>query len=236
MEKGAQRAPFILKLSINKLYALTGESQKIVDISPGILTITGVLRCNIPTHHRSERSYDMFAVSEDFGAVQKASVDHLLKFADAATQATEQWLDLNIKSAKAATAEVTKQMRALATAKDVQELTSLQTTFAQDNADKVLGYSKAVFAWASETQGQVSKLVEEQFGEVNKAVSTAVEKAAKSAPAGSEFAFSAVKSALATANQAYETMSKAGKQVAEMTEQSINTAANTITTPRKKAA
>jgi hypothetical protein len=31
-------------------------------------------------------------------------------------------------------------------------------------------------------------------------------------------------------------MSKAGKQVAEMTEQSINTAASTIATPRKKAA
>lgn len=178
----------------------------------------------------------MFAVSEDFGAVQKASVDHVLKFADAANQAAEQWLELNIKSAKAASAEVTKQVRALAGAKDVQELASLQSAFAQENADKLLGFSKAVLTWASETQGQVSKLFEEQFGEVNKAVHTAVEKAAKSAPAGSEFAFNAVKSALATANQAYETMSKAGKQVAEMTEQSITTAANTITTPRKKAA
>jgi phasin family protein len=178
----------------------------------------------------------MFPVSEDFGAVQKASVDQLLKFADTATQAAEQWLELNIKSAKAATAEATKQVRALATVKDVQELASLQTAFAQENADKMLGFSKAVFAWASETQGQVSKLFEEQFSEVNKAVSTAVEKAAKSAPAGSEFAFNAVKSALATANQAYETMSKAGKQVAEMTEQSISTAAGTIATPRKKAA
>jgi phasin family protein len=178
----------------------------------------------------------MFPVSEDFGAVQKASVDQLLKFADTATHAAEQWLELNIKSAKAATAEATKQVRALATVKDVQELASLQTAFAQENADKMLGFSKAVFAWASETQGQVSKLFEEQFSEVNKAVSTAVEKAAKSAPAGSEFAFNAVKSALATANQAYETMSKAGKQVAEMTEQSISTAAGTIATPRKKAA
>jgi phasin family protein len=178
----------------------------------------------------------MFAVSEDLSAVQKANVENLLKFADAAASAAEQWLELNIKSAKAATAEAAKQFRALAAAKDVQELASLQTTFTQENADKLVGFSKAVMTWATEMQGQVSKLVEDQVSEVNKAVSTAVDKAAKSAPAGSEFAFNAVKSALATANQAYETVSKAGKQVAEMTEQTITTATNTIATPRKKAA
>jgi phasin family protein len=178
----------------------------------------------------------MFAVSEELSTIQKANVEHMLKFADAAANATEQWLDLNIKSAKAAAAEASKQLRALASAKDVQEFASLQTTFTQENADKLAGFSKAVLTWATETQGQVSKLVEDGVTEVNKAVTTAVDKAAKSAPAGSEFAFNAVKSALATANQAYESVSKAGKQVAEMTEQTITTATNSITTPRKKAA
>lgn len=178
----------------------------------------------------------MFAVPEDFSAVQKTNVEHMLKFADAAAQAAEQWFDLNIKSAKAASAEATKQMRALAAAKDVQELTSLQTTFSQENADKLVGFSKAVFSWATEIQGQITKLVEEQVSEVNKAVTTAVDKAAKSAPAGSEFAFNAVKSAVAATNQAYETISKAGKQVAEMTEQTLTTATNNIATSRKKAA
>jgi phasin family protein len=178
----------------------------------------------------------MFAVSEDLSTIQKTNVEQLLKFADAAASAAEQWLDLNIKSAKAAAAEATKQLRALASAKDVQEFAALQTSFTQENADKLVGFSKAVMTWATETQGQVSKLVEEQVTEVNKAVTTAVDKAAKSAPAGSEFAFNAVKSALATANQAYESVSKAGKQVAEMTEQTITTATNSIATPRKKAA
>ena len=49
-------------------------------------------------------------------------------------------------------------------------------------------------------------------------MSAAIDNAAKSAPSGSEFAFAAVKSALTAANQAYDVLSKAGKQVVDMTE------------------
>ena len=45
-----------------------------------------------------------------------------------------------------------------------------------------------------------------------------MDKAAKSAPSGSEFAFTAVKQAVTAANQAYDALSKAGKQVVDMTE------------------
>ena len=69
----------------------------------------------------------MFAVPEEFSAYQKAHLETLLKFTDAASQATEEWIDLNMKSAKAAAAESLKQLRALAVAKDVQELASLQS-------------------------------------------------------------------------------------------------------------
>ena len=83
----------------------------------------------------------MFALPEDLTAYQKAHLDSILKFADASSAAVEQWFDLNIKSAKAASAEALKQLRALATAKDVQELSALQTSFSQANADKLQGYA-----------------------------------------------------------------------------------------------
>jgi hypothetical protein len=64
-------------------------------------------------------------------------------------------------------------------------------------------------------------------------MAAALDKAAKAAPTGSEFAFAAVKSAMTAANQAYDALTKAGKQVADMTEATINSAPGT---PRKKAA
>jgi phasin family protein len=175
----------------------------------------------------------MFALPEDVGAYQKAHLDSILKFADATSAAAEQWFDLNIKSAKAASAEAFKQFRALAGAKDVQELSSLQTSFSQANADKLQGYLRAVQTWATDTHGELSKVVEGEVNELNKGFTAALEKAAKSAPSGSEFAFAAMKQAVSTANQAYETFAKAGKQVVEITE---STVAATTGAVKKKAA
>jgi hypothetical protein len=54
--------------------------------------------------------------------------------------------------------------------------------------------------------------------------------AAKNGPAGTELAVSAIKSALAAANSAYDNISKATKQATEMAE------ANLATVTKKKAA
>lgn len=180
----------------------------------------------------------MFAVPEDLNAFQKAQLDTLVKFVDATADAAEQWFDLNLKSAKAANAEAIKQLRALATVKDVQELSTLQTSFSQANAEKAAGFVRAVYGWAAETQGELGKLVEEQISEVNKSLTTAIDRAAKSAPNGSEFAFAAVKSALTAGNQAYDALSKAGKQVVDLTEATVNASTHGAApaATRKKAA
>ena len=178
----------------------------------------------------------MFAVNEDFSALQKAQLDTLLKYTDAATQAAEQWFELTMKTSKAGVAEVLDQARALAAAKDVQELTSLQTSFSQANAEKVTGFARAAYGWASETHSQMTKLAEGQMAEANRSLASVIDKAAKAAPTGSEFAFAALKSALTAANQAYDVMSKAGKQVAAYTENTLSTAASTVETATRKRA
>jgi phasin family protein len=175
----------------------------------------------------------MFALPEDVSAYQRAHLDSMLKFADATTAAAEQWFELNVKSAKAASAEALKQLRALTKAKDVQELSALQTDFSQANADKLQGYLRALQTWATETHGELSKVVEGEVTEINKNLSAALDKAAKSAPTGSEFAFAAMKQAVSATNQAYDVMAKAGKQVVDITE---STVAATAGAAKKKAA
>lgn len=175
----------------------------------------------------------MFALPEDVSAYQKAHLESMMKFADTTAGAVEQWFDLNIKSAKAASAEAMKQLRQLATAKDVQELSSLQTGFSQANADKMQGYLRALQTWATETHGELSKVVEGEVTEINKSLTAALEKAAKSAPSGSEFAFAAMKQAMSAGNQAYDAIAKAGKQVVDITE---STVAASAAAGKKKAA
>jgi phasin family protein len=181
----------------------------------------------------------MIAVPEDFAAYKNNSIDSLVKFADAWSNAAEQLFDLNVKSAKAGTQEALKQIRALAGAKDVPEFVSLQTNFAQANAEKGAGFARALYAWGTEVQTELSKLVDTHVGEFNRNFVAAVDKAAQSAPNGSEFAFAAVKQAVSAANQAYDAITKAGKQVAEMTENTVTATANAVSpaaTAKKKVA
>src|SRR5690242_14252264 len=167
----------------------------------------------------------LFNLPEDVSSQAKSNVEQALRFTETAADATEKLFELNVRTVKAASADVVSQIKALTSVKDVQELASLQSAFAQANAEKAMGYARAVFGWATETQSQVSKLVESQVAEINKNVAEVVDRAAKSAPTGSEFAFAAIKSALTAANQAYDVLSRAGKQVAAYTETSMSQAA-----------
>ena len=63
-----------------------------------------------------------------------------------------------------------------------------------------------------------------------------VDNAAKNAPAGSETAVAVMKSAVAAANNALESVQKAVKQATEMAEANFNAVAATATNATKQAA
>jgi hypothetical protein len=71
------------------------------------------------------------------------------------------------------------------------------------------------------------------MSEAKKSVSEVVENLVKSAPVGSEAVQAAVKSAMAAANNAYETVSKAAKQVADITEAGVASATAQVTAKKK---
>jgi hypothetical protein len=64
----------------------------------------------------------------------------------------------------------------------------------------------------------VGKVVEAQVAELQKNVLAAVDTALKSAPAGSENAVALVKSSVAAASNAFDSVQKAAKQAAEAAE------------------
>ena len=71
-----------------------------------------------------------------------------------------------------------------------------------------------------------SKVLEAQLTEFNKAVGGVLDKVSKNAPAGSDVAVAAVKSAIAAANSAFDSVNKAAKQVAEIAEANVAAATN----------
>jgi len=168
----------------------------------------------------------MFATPEQLAGVNKATVESLLTLANTAFASAERLAALNLNTARTMLEDSVANAKAMLAVKDVQELMSLQSAFAQPIVEKAVAYSRSVYEISAQTQEEVSKVFEAQFAELNKNVAAVLDKAAKSAPAGSDVAVAAVKSAIAAANSAYDSMNKAAKQVAEIAEANVTAATN----------
>ncbi|MGH8730623.1 MAG: phasin family protein [Burkholderiales bacterium] len=177
----------------------------------------------------------MYNVSEQQVATNKENLETVIAFAGITAAGAEKLIELQLRTAKNVFADAVKNAKALAGVKDVQELTEIQTSIAQPVADKVATYGRSVYAVIAETQAELNKFFEECIAETNKNFVTVLDKAVKSAPAGSDVAVAAVKSAMAAANQAYDAFSKATRQVAEATEATMTAATNTVATKKKAA-
>src|SRR4029434_3109549 len=106
-------------------------------------------------------------------------------------------------------------------AKDVQELVALSTALSQPTLEKAVSYSRTVYGIANGAGSEVSRIGQSQRAENNKKVTHLIDFAAKTAPAGSEPAVAALKSAVAAANTAYDTFATAAKQAVDFAESNV---------------
>ena len=170
----------------------------------------------------------MNAMTEQLASANKANVETLLSLANTAFASAERLAALNLNTARAMLEDSVSSAKALLAVKDVQQLMAMQSTLAQPAVEKAVAYSRSAYEIATQTQEELTRVIESQVSEINRNVADALDKAAKNAPAGSDVAVAAVKSAIAAANSAYDSMTKAAKQVAEIAE--ANVAAATTAT------
>ena len=168
----------------------------------------------------------MNAIPQQVLANQKAAVNSLLAAQTAMFAGFEKLVDLNLKVVKASLDEAAQRTQQSVDVKDAQEAAALASSLLQPGAEKALAYSKHVFDIVSGVQAELAKLGEEQVTEGRQQLTDAVEQLVRNAPAGSEGAVAVLKSTLATANGAYDSLSKAAKQAAEVAETNMNAAAN----------
>jgi phasin family protein len=163
----------------------------------------------------------MYSTPEQISSTSKANIESLLTIANTAFASAERLAALNLNTARNLLEDTVSSAKALMGAKDVQELMNIQASLAQPTVEKAVAYSRSVYEIASQTQEELTKVFEAQFAEANKTMTSALDKAVKNAPAGSDVAVAAVKSAIAAANSAYDSMTKAAKQVAEIAEANV---------------
>ena len=158
--------------------------------------------------------------------LQKVQLDAWNAVSQSLFAATEKLVNLNLAAVKAAYTDATEASNALLAVRDPQEYLALATGTAQPTLEKLVGYSRNAYGIASGTNAELTKIFEAQLSEGNRKVSEFIDFAAKNAPSGSEPAVSMLKTAVAAANTAFDTATKAARQATDWAESNFAAAAS----------
>lgn len=165
-------------------------------------------------------------------ASQKANVETLFGLTNKAFEGVEKLVELNMQLAKASIGEVAESTKAVLSVKDAQELVALQAAMLQPSAERAAAYSRHIYDIVATTNAELAKVAEEQVADMQKQFASAFDSMVKNAPAGSENTVALMKSSVAAANNAFESVQKAVKQAADVAEANFQA----ITTTAAKAA
>jgi len=168
-------------------------------------------------------------------AQQKATVEALFGLTSKAFEGVEKLVELNVAAAKAALNDSAEHVQAVLSVKDAQELLALQASVLQPLAEKTAAYNRHLYDIASSASTDLGKAFEAKVADSQAKFAGLVDSAAKNAPAGSETAVAMMKSAVAAANNAYESVQKAVKQASDVAEANLNTLANSAVDAAKTA-
>ena len=130
-------------------------------------------------------STTIYTATEQFADFSKANVAQAQRIAALAIENAEKFLRLNLNAAKVVLANGAEGAAAVASVKDVQDLMALRAKYAETGVQTATAYTKGLYELSSEAQAQFTALAEEAWSTYTKDAAAWVEKASKSAPAGS---------------------------------------------------
>ncbi|MDY0271038.1 MAG: TIGR01841 family phasin [Advenella sp.] len=160
----------------------------------------------------------MSAIPQQILDRQKSAINTFVAVQGSIFGGFEKLVDLNMQVIKASLGEAAEQSQQVSALKDPQEAVAFVSALAQPNAEKAVAYTKNVYDIFSNLSNELIKLTETQVSEGQQQIAETIDQLAKNAPTGSESAVALLKSSLATANTAYDSLNKAAKQAVEVAE------------------
>ncbi|TSE31168.1 phasin: phasin family protein [Tepidimonas thermarum] len=162
---------------------------------------------------------------EQLAAAHKANIEMLYGLTRKAFEGVEKLVELNLQATKAALRDSADHTQALLSAKDAQELLQRQAALLQPLAEKAVAYSRQLYDIAASTGSAFAQAAEDNAADAQRKALAVMDNVAKNAPAGTEAAVEAMRSAVQAASSAMETIQQAVKQAAELAETQFHQAA-----------
>lgn len=145
----------------------------------------------------------------------KANLQALESITSQAFAGVEKLVQLNMSASKTAVVESMGHMKAVLGAKDAQEVMALQTALTKPLTDKSATYAEQVKSIVTDNSAELTQTIEAKTAEAQKTFADAVDNLTKNAPAGSESAVAAFKSALTAGQTAMESAQAQAKKAFE---------------------
>ena len=172
----------------------------------------------------------MTTTANPLSDIGRETISAAAKATQISLDSAERAIGVNLEYAKGALTQASLTARAVTSAKDVNELLALRTRIAENAIENMIGYSRSLYEVASEAQAEFSRLAEERMTSFQQVVAAGVDQAAKAAPGGSDVAVAAIKSQLAATTAAFDTFTKAAKNLTSFADAGVRVAG----TPRAK--
>jgi phasin family protein len=148
--------------------------------------------------------------NEQITSVQKSNLQALLSLGNKAFESLESLVALNLQVTKTALDDAAEASLSTLSAKDPQSL--------QPSTEKATAYGRRVYEIATSMKTEIAKVVGDSAAGAQGSFIGLFDAAAKNAPLGSDNGVALWKSAVATANNAFESLQKAAKQASDIAE------------------
>ncbi len=162
--------------------------------------------------------------AQDMAAWNQAAVEAAMSCARTSLATVEQLLKVNLEAARAALEQNSQATRELLAADDPSKLMALRSKLAQTCVQQAASYANSIYQVVAATQAQLAQTFEASMASFSKDISESAEKAGRAAP-GSELSAAALKSTLSTATAMMDSLNKATRQFAQLSEAAMKTAA-----------
>jgi phasin family protein len=161
---------------------------------------------------------------EQVAAAQQANLGILFGLTSQFVEGAGKLAALNLTAARSTLAGTWENALKALSASGPQEWLAQQAALATPMAEKAQSYSRQVLEIVSTTQAEFARTAQTYYEAHNRRVQALVEDAARNAPAGSEAAIAAWKSAITTTSTLVETLQKTGQQAVQLAESNFEAA------------
>jgi phasin family protein len=166
--------------------------------------------------------------AEQIVAQGKANVSSAFELSAKLLDSIVKLTELNLQAAKSGLSESRETVDNLLSARTPHEWLTLNASHVYPTLQKSFAYTRHVLAIASDTRGEFDKVIDSHYKSLSDNVDALVDSAGESVPPGAEASIAALKSVIAAANKAYDTLREANRQASKAVEDHLSAAAEAV--------